>query len=150
METFCSHFLEQATRSRRLERSDHEDALAWLISETWRISAGYDPARGWSFSKYAYRRQGHFLVQWYRDRWVDQRYSFGNAERRDAIAFALSLDLGDDGMVTVHDGSSEADGLEDGRGLVVERDRERAGDVRAIREGLLAQGAAGTEEEVAA
>jgi Sigma-70 region 2 len=77
--------------ARLLREHDHEDAVAYLIQTCWQLSQRYDPERGWSFSKWAYNILRLRVVDWYRQRFYDQR--FGPADQQ------LSLDAAatDDG-----------------------------------------------------
>lgn len=91
-EAFCNAFLDKATRHKPLRWADREEALDFLITELWRISRTYDPARTTSFERYARGRLPNLLIEFYRNRWVDQRYAYGDPQRRDAIAFPHALD----------------------------------------------------------
>jgi hypothetical protein len=57
-----------------LSTPDREDAIAYLITTCWHLAARYNPDRGWSFSKYAYRTLRLRTVDWYRQRYGDSRW----------------------------------------------------------------------------
>src|SRR3954465_538374 len=98
VEAFCNAALDKTLKRWRasLEHGDRDDALAYLISETWRISERFNPARTPSFAAYARNFQGRFLVQLYRDRFVDTRYRHRYTPdewaRIEGVVFAGSLD----------------------------------------------------------
>ena len=58
VEHLCGRVLDDQLRAFgvRLRSHDQEDALAFLVSEAWRLSFRYDPSVGQRFSTYA-RRQ---------------------------------------------------------------------------------------------
>lgn len=146
VERFCASHLQTQPQWRQLEEHRKDDALAYLISETWRISTRYDPARNTSFSKHAYAYQPKFFIQWLRDTFVDQRYGDDDKQTRDAIAHPASLDapvvtadgepgrLGD--LVAVSDRDDQADSEQVLRRFERERDRYRAWDLTVLRQGL--------------
>jgi DNA-directed RNA polymerase specialized sigma24 family protein len=57
-----------------LNRTKYDDALSFLIAETWQLYERYDPARGTRFSTYAYRILWRRVASWYRQRFVDNRF----------------------------------------------------------------------------
>jgi hypothetical protein len=77
VEAFCNASLQQLLKRWRatLRPDDQEDALAFLVSETWRLSDRYDSARTPSFAAFARPYQSRFLIEFYRHRFVDRRYA---------------------------------------------------------------------------
>lgn len=75
VEKLAARALTDALRTMRatLNPTDHEDALAYLIATAWELSLRYDPNRGWSFSKLAYRTLRLRVPDWYRQRFTDTR-----------------------------------------------------------------------------
>jgi RNA polymerase sigma factor (sigma-70 family) len=53
---------------------EHDDAVSFLIAETWELWQRYDPSKGPSFSTYAYRILWRRVASWYRQRYYDRRY----------------------------------------------------------------------------
>jgi hypothetical protein len=72
--------LDDALRTRgiHLRPHEHADAVAFLVSECWRLSVGYDPARTSRFSTYAYRRLRLLVWDWHRREYGRTRWAFGN------------------------------------------------------------------------
>jgi hypothetical protein len=92
VEAFCGRVLdEQLKRFGAVLRPDvYEDAMAYLLAETWKLSTKWDPAKGIpSFSTFAYRRLRFAVVNWYRATFGDSRY---NSARRAALNATLSLE----------------------------------------------------------
>src|SRR5687767_13005185 len=92
VEAFCGRVLdERLKRYGGVLRPDvYEDALAYLLAETWKLSIKWDPAKGIpSFSTFAYRRLRFAVVNWYRATYGDSRFNKG---RRAALNATLSLD----------------------------------------------------------
>lgn len=74
--------LARGVLSRRLESwgaylrpAEYEDALSFLVQTCWELSLTYDPSKGLSFSTYATRTLKLRVVDWYRGRFGDSRYS---------------------------------------------------------------------------
>jgi hypothetical protein len=156
-EKFSASVLHRQLRRRgaTLRPDQLEEALAHLVGELWRLSERFDPARGLDFDGYAGKWLPRALDDWYRARFVDRRYTYGNAERRDAIAFAESLDevVGFEDRPLCRGDSIAADPEQDqlaaalergsfnssidwttvGRGLYANGDSERASDLAEIR-----------------
>lgn len=114
VEKLAARALTDALRTMRatLNPTDHEDALAYLIATAWELSLRYDPNRGWSFSKLAYRTLRLRVVDWYRDRYWDTRHA------KPELPISLdapipSADTGDPRAPGL--GSLVASGLEDHR-----------------------------------
>jgi hypothetical protein len=85
VEAFCSRVLdERLHRFGAVLRPDmYDDALAYLLAETWKLSEKWDPAKGIpSFSTFAYRRLRFAVVNWFRATFGDSRY---NTVRRAAL-----------------------------------------------------------------
>jgi hypothetical protein len=140
VEAFCNAALDQAlNRSRaNLRPADHDDALAYLISQTWRLSLRYDHNKNPSFTSFARTFQPRFLVDFYRTRFLDnrnrRRYQPDEWYRIQQLVFAGSLDapverhphdenprtLGE--LLAVPDSSSETDS----DSLIERANRERA------------------------
>jgi hypothetical protein len=149
-ERFAASVLHRELRRRQatLREHDFEDALSFLLAQLWRLSERFDSSRGLDFDGYAGKWLPPSFTDWYRARFVDKRYEYGDPERRDAIAFAGSLDgIGMGIVVPIHSGSDEADSDEARGRLERERDRFRARDIATIRSGLTRQGEARTQSE---
>jgi hypothetical protein len=92
VEAFCARVLdERLKRFGAVLRPDmYDDAMAYLLAETWKLSTKWDPAKGIpSFSTFAYRRLRFAVVNWYRATFGDSRY---NTARRAALNATLSLE----------------------------------------------------------
>jgi hypothetical protein len=103
--------------ARLLREHDHEDAVAYLVQTCWQRSQRYDSERGWSFSKWAYNILRLRVVDWYRQRFHDQR--FGPADQplsRDAAATDDGHPLGE--LVAAWKGDPEEDFGPAPRGLL--------------------------------
>jgi DNA-directed RNA polymerase specialized sigma24 family protein len=89
LEALCAKALDDQLRAMRahLRPHDHEDALAYLVSEAWLLSERYDPARGWSFSKFCYQTCRRRTIDWYR-----KRYQYARRDRPPKPELPLSLD----------------------------------------------------------
>jgi hypothetical protein len=152
VESFCGSWLRQ--RGVRLQPHFTSDLLAYLVSESWRISHDFNPDRCSSFSKWLWSYQERFYIQFLRDTFVDRRYGDDRAEVRDGIAFPASLDApvagADDGdgpgrlgdVVAIRDGGGEADSEQVLARLERDRDRCRARDLAVLRQGLSERSAA--------
>jgi DNA-directed RNA polymerase specialized sigma24 family protein len=94
VEAFCAGILRRHLKRIGASLSFHrfEDALAFLVSEAWHLSQRFDERAGVEFSGFAARILGQRVTDWYRREFVDQRYDYGDAERRDAIVFAQSFE----------------------------------------------------------
>lgn len=151
VEAFCSAALDQTLKRWRstLEPSDRDDALAYLISETWRISTRYNPKLSPSFAAYARNYQPRFLIEFYRRRWLDTRNStrysdeqWGQIQQLIYTAERLDAPLRghtDDGdprtlgeLLTLPDSSTSSDSDTAIERANRERDRNRARDISAI------------------
>jgi hypothetical protein len=68
VEKFCGRILDDQLRAFgiRLRSHDDEDAVAYLIGQTWELSLRYDPAHGQSFSKFARAQLRLRVVDWLR------------------------------------------------------------------------------------
>lgn len=92
VEAFCGRVLdERLKRFGAVLRPDvYDDAMAYLLVETWKLSTKWEPAKGIpSFSTFAYRRLRFAVVNWFRATYGDSRHSKG---RRAALNATLSLD----------------------------------------------------------
>jgi DNA-directed RNA polymerase specialized sigma24 family protein len=76
VELFCRQVLDDRLRQwgAWLNRTEYDDALSYLIAETWQLWKRFDPARGTRFSTYAYRILSRRVTSWYRQRFGDGRY----------------------------------------------------------------------------
>lgn len=92
--------LDDALRGRsiRLRPHEHEDAVAFLVAECWRLSLDYDPARTPSFSTYAYRRLRLLVWEWHRREYARTKWKFGDGRIHERPRpDLLSLDADDAG-----------------------------------------------------
>lgn len=160
IEDFCSAALEQQLRrfNSKLDHAERQDALAYLIEETWRLSQRYDPTRSPSFAAYARPFQRRFLIQFYRSRWIDtrneHRYTDQEWAQIQQIIFPASLDApvdghADDGspgtlgeLVAIPDRSLPTDSDTALARAHRERHRHRSRDLAILRAGLLTATAA--------
>lgn len=76
VEGLARRALDDALRSRGAHLKPHlyEDALQELLATAWQLWQRFDPARGLSFSTYAYRLLRLRVVDWYRSEFGDSRY----------------------------------------------------------------------------
>lgn len=76
VEGLARRALDDALHSRGAHLKPHlyEDALQELLTTTWQLWQRFDPARGLSFSTYAYRLLKLRVVDWYRSEFGDSRY----------------------------------------------------------------------------
>jgi hypothetical protein len=100
-EAFCGRILDDQLRAFgvRLRRHDTEDALAFLVSECWRLSVRYDPNVGQKFSTYARRQLRLRFVDFLRaklgrTRWSQSDRGRVERPRRDLVSLDGLLDAG--------------------------------------------------------
>jgi hypothetical protein len=70
VEAFCAYIIQRSRLT--LTPQDHEDALAYLIEETWILSQHHRPGAG-TFTAHAATRLPQRLIDWQRKR-KDTRY----------------------------------------------------------------------------
>lgn len=138
VEALCGRVLDERLKrfGAVLRPDDRADALAYLLAEAWMLSGKWDPAKGVpSFSTFAYRRLRFAVVNWFRERFGDSRYS-----RRIPEALTLSLDAAtgkgrsDLGELVAARASDPADGCDpDLARLLEEAGCQRARDLAEVR-----------------
>ena len=131
VEGFCAALLDEQLHrlGAHLRPHDREDALAYLVSEAWRLSVRYDASVGQSFSKYAHSTLTLRVTDWYRGRFGRSRWTFSNGKsferRRPELASLDELrdeagELGDGLVARTRD-------FEDGRDPALSRLLEELG-----------------------
>lgn len=101
-EGFVRRVLADALRGRNshLRPDDEDDAVAYLVSEAWRLSLDFDPDRSRSFSGYAYKLLKLRYVDWLRRTEGRTRWQFGDGktyERERPQLVSLDVATDDDG-----------------------------------------------------
>ncbi len=101
VEKFCGRILDDQQRALgvRLRPHDSEDALAFLVSECWRLSLRYDRSAAHSFSKYARAQLKLRFVDYLRSKLGRTRWSQsdrGRVERprREVLSLDRLVDEG--------------------------------------------------------
>lgn len=80
----------------RLDPTQYEDALAYLITAAWILGQRYEPTSTLSFSTFSRRLLPLRLVQWYRDTFGDARYGQNGREVSYDALVARRAEEGDD------------------------------------------------------
>ena len=77
-EALCRDILDRVLRNwgAHLRSEQYEDALTYLIALAWRLSQRYDPTKSsLAFSTFCSKILERRVVDWYRSRFGDTRYS---------------------------------------------------------------------------
>jgi hypothetical protein len=141
VEALCSRALDDSLRSSSsfLRPHEREDALAFLVSEIWRLSLRFEPARGGSFERLAYRTARSRYVDWLRQRYGRTRWQFSDQVYERERAEPVELDLDGAGRDRLDDalggwaGDNAADRAALVDGLLAGRDRQFARDADTLR-----------------
>jgi hypothetical protein len=95
VETFARRTLRWwlAKHDAFMQPAEFEDAVGWLIGETWILADRYDAARGLSFERFARPLLRMRVVDWLRSRYYDSR-NWGDLEflSHDVLAAAAERD----------------------------------------------------------
>lgn len=140
VDAWCSTFIERA--GLELSYHDREDLLAYVVVATWELSEQYRPGAA-SFSTWAGGLIGRKIADWKRSRYRTKWQFKGRVyERPRPVVFSIDADDSErhrlDETLSSRAGDPTSDSNTDLRGLVADRDRERARDLDTL--GLEAHG----------